>query len=290
MPAPQISETTILQYASAEMLQYGRACYQQGAVLAPMLYGSRLLAEVKADLDASAPEFICCLFQSDGSITATCTCQNVWGSWCKHLVAACLVLLHQPEKVEEHPSLETLLEQYQREELQALVLQLAGQIPHLAEALEQTHAARQPNLSPSPSPSPTSVQIPQTSVSTRAIRREVRSAIHSLDRMRASEAYWYVGSVVGEVVQIAGKAIELLEAGEVQAALTTLEAVTEEYIDEYEDLDDSDGEVGDSFNQLGKLWAEALLSTDLSQEEREGWAEQLTAWQDDLADYGIEWY
>lgn len=288
MPAPQISETTILQYASAGVLRYGRACYQQGAVLAPVLYGTRLLAEVKADPDASAPEFICCLFQPDGSITATCTCQNVWGSWCKHLVAACLVLLHQPEKVEEHPALETLLEQYQREDLQALVLQLAGQIPHLAEAIERTHAARQPNLSPSTTPSTTPAQIPQTSVNTRAIRREVRSAIHSLDRMRASEAYWYVGSVVGEVEQIANKAIELLEAGEGRAALTTLEAVTEEYMEEYENLDDSDGEVGDSFNQLGKLWAEVLLSTELSREEREGWAEQLTSWQDDLEDYGID--
>jgi hypothetical protein len=42
--------------------------------------------------------------------------------------------------------------------------------------------------------SPRSVQ-----VDAKAVRRQVRSLLHSLDRMRRSEAYWHVGAVANEV-------------------------------------------------------------------------------------------
>ena len=39
-------------------------------------------------------------------------------------------------------------------------------------------------------------------VDTKAVRRQVRSILHSLDRMRSSEAYWHVGAVANEVRQL----------------------------------------------------------------------------------------
>src|SRR5258708_32355404 len=88
MSVPSLTEATLLRYASAETFQHGRGCYQQGAVLAPVLYGTRLLAEVQTD--GSVPAVVCCIFESDGSITATCTCQNAWGGWCQHTGPACV--------------------------------------------------------------------------------------------------------------------------------------------------------------------------------------------------------
>lgn len=102
MPAIHLTEASLLRYASAETFQHGYTCYQQNAVITPVLYGTQLLAEVKEG--TSIPTWVCCLFQHDGSIIATCTCQNVWGGWCKHIVAACLVLLHQPENVKQRPA------------------------------------------------------------------------------------------------------------------------------------------------------------------------------------------
>lgn len=77
MPVLPISEAAILRYASAETFRAGHHCYQQGVVIAPVLYGTMLLAEIKEE--TPMPEFVCCTFQADGSITAVCTCQNTWG-------------------------------------------------------------------------------------------------------------------------------------------------------------------------------------------------------------------
>lgn len=281
-----ISEAAILRYASAETFRAGRICYQQGAVIAPVLYGTTLLAEVVED--TAEPVFVCCTFQTDSSINATCTCQNQWGGWCKHRVAACLVLLHQPERVKERPALEHLLEDFNQEELRTLIVKLAGQIPHLAEAIDQEAITRQPTGPQSPSVAKPPARASYANVDAKAIRREVHSTIHSLDRIRSSEAYWHVGEVVGEVEDIAQRALHMLENGDGRGALATLEAATDEYVEEWVNLDDSDGYAGELFRDLGKLWAEVLLSTDLSQEEREGWADMLTAWQGEIDDYGID--
>lgn len=105
---------------------------------------------------------------------------------------------------------------------------------------------------------------------------------------RKSEAYWHVGEVVGEVKDIAHRALDILATGDGHGALAVLEVATDEVVEEWTNLDDSDGYVGDLFRGLGKLWAEVLLSTDLSQDERAGWADMLTAWQGEIDDYGFD--
>ena len=80
-----------------------------------------------------------------------------------------------------------------------------------------------------------------------------------------------------------------INTGESEAdALIVLEAVTEEYLSEWENLDDSDGEASGFFTDLGPAWSEALLSTDLNSQERKSWAKRLTNWQEGLDDYGVD--
>jgi len=67
-----------------------------------------------------------------------------------------------------------------------------------------------------------------------------------------------------------------------------LDILTEEFLSTWEDLDDSDGESGDFFQELGGLWTEALLTADLSAQERETWAPKIEAWQSTVSDYGID--
>jgi uncharacterized Zn finger protein len=280
-----LNEAAILRYASAETLRFGQTCYEKGAVGSAVRYGTTLLAEVSEEGSAQSV-LVCCLFQADGTLDATCTCQYSWKGWCEHRVAACLLLLHQPEKVEERRAFTDMLAEYSRDELQTLIVKLAGQIPHLAAAIDQETVNRQPGTPPSAS-------APQTRSSTapvhvKTLRREVHATMHSLDRMRSSQAYWHVGEVVSEIEGIARRALEILARGDGRGALVALEAITDEYVDEYESLDDSDGYAGESFRALGELWAEVLLSTDLSQEERAGWADMLTAWQREIEDYGVD--
>src|SRR5205085_6829724 len=185
-----------------------------------------------------------------------------------------------------HPSLESLLSGLNRDQLQSLLLKLGEQEPSLREAIER-QAALLHTSQPTPS-SQKAVPKPHITVDPKVVRRQVRSIIHSLDRMRSSEAYWQIGAVVNEIGQLVDQAWALIKADDGRQALTVLEAITGEYLSEWENLDDSDGEASGFFSDLGTAWTEAILSANLSREEREKWADQFAAWQAELDDYGVD--
>jgi uncharacterized Zn finger protein len=93
---------------------------------------------------------------------------------------------------------------------------------------------------------------------------------------------------VDEVRQFAEQARPLIEAQDGRSALAVLEAVTEEYVANWTELDDSDGELSGFFEELGPLWTEAILSADLTPAERQAWVDRLGQWQEQTADYGVE--
>src|SRR5258708_22638785 len=98
----------------------------------------------------------------------------------------------------------------------------------------------------------------------KAVRRQVRSILDSLGRMRSSEAYWQVGAVANEVRQLLEQGWTLIQADDGRSALALLEAITEAYVADWTNLDDSDGEASGFFQDLCPLWTEALLSVVLS--------------------------
>ena len=53
-------------------------------------------------------------------------------------------------------------------------------------------------------------------------------------------------------------------AGDGHNALAILEAITEAYVADWVELDDSDGEAGAFFADLGAVWTEAILTADLT--------------------------
>ena len=90
--------------------------------------------------------------------------------------------------------------------------------------------------------------------------------------MRPSEAYWHVGGVVDEVRQVLEQAQGFVAAGDGRNALAILEAITETYVADWVELDDSDGDAGAFFEDLGAVWTEAMLAADLTTGERQTWA------------------
>src|SRR5207245_10311336 len=80
---------------------------------------------------------------------------------------------------------------------------------------------------------------------------------------------------------------EWIEAGQGRDALAVLEAVTEEFLKGWEEIQDYDeeGECGSLFADLGALWAEAILTADLAAGERKSWAKRLREWQAEVDDY-----
>src|SRR6185437_14738662 len=175
-----------------------------------------------------------------------------------------------------------------REQIQAILLRLATRDPGVAEVVEREAALARAvgtpadqNLSPA---RPTR----QTTVDVRDVRRQVRAALHGLDYMRASEAYWHVGSIVADVATVLERAWAFTRAGDGRSALAILEAITDEYVEGWTELDDSEGELGEFFSRLGEAWTEALLTADLTADERESWAGLLEDWAVEVEDYGVE--
>jgi hypothetical protein len=70
--------------------------------------------------------------------------------------------------------------------------------------------------------------------------------------MSSSEAYWQIGAVVESVQNIVDQAWAMIKTDNGRDALIVLEAVTEEYLNEWVNLDDSDGEASGLFSGLGQ--------------------------------------
>jgi uncharacterized Zn finger protein len=286
MRLPTYSDAAIRAHTSADSFQRGREYHRRGAVASLVQRGPLLEADVwGTDVD---PYRVQVTFAADGPADATCTCPYDWGGWCKHIAAALLVARDQPDQIEERRPLPELLGELDRDRLQALLLKLTDHEPRLAAVIEAEIALLGSPASP-PSRSSKIRALPtRTAVDAPALRQQVRALLRSLERMRPSHAYGYVGGVVAAVSDILGHARRLLEEGDGRGALVVLEAVTEEYLAGWELLDDSDGEASDFFRELGAVWTEALLTADLSAQERRAWMPKLEAWQAELDDYGVD--
>ena len=281
-----LTEGLIRQCVSAESFQRGREYFRDGAVVSLARRGDVLQGEVEGS--QPSPYRTRVVVDAGGIADAECDCPYDWGGWCKHIVATLLASIDCPEAVDERPSVEALLEDLDREQLRALMLGLAERDPSLADAIEGEIALLRARPTDTTAAGVAQPQPRQTAVDPSAFRRQVRASLHSLDRMRRSEAYWHVGGVVGEVSGVLGQARAFVEAGDGKNALVVLEAITEEYVDGWVELDDSNGEGSGFFEELGPVWTEALLTAELTPAERRAWVEKLDRWARDVADYGVE--
>ncbi|MBI3968967.1 MAG: SWIM zinc finger domain-containing protein [Chloroflexi bacterium] len=282
-----VSEALIRQHSAPESFERGRDYYHRGAVVALARRGEVLQAEVEGSYPE--PYRVQVTFDSGGVKAAVCSCPYDWGGWCKHVVAALLAALHDPESVEERPSVEALLADLSRESLQSLVLRLTERDANLADVIETEIAALAAGGGDkSQAPAPSGSRPRRTEVDLAGIRRQVRAALHSLDQMRPSEAYWQTAGIVSGVEQVLEQARSFIQAGEGRVALDILGAITDEYVRGWTDLDDSNGELGGFFDELGATWTEALLAADLDPKERRSWVQKLEAWSNEVSDYGID--
>lgn len=280
-----LSEAAIRRLASSDVFQRGHDYFRSGAVGRLTRRGDLVQAEVEGS--GYAPYQVRVVLTGAGVGETNCTCPYDWGGACKHVVATLLALANAPEQVEERPPLEALLGDLDLDQLRALIVDLVRDHPDLAAWIE-THplVAGSPQIASTDADAlPRARTVP---LNPEAFRADVRAAFHSVSRMRSSDAYWAVPSVVGDVFQVANRARPFLDAGDGRGALTILEAVTEEYLGNYMELDDSDGEASGLLPDLDPLWAEAILVAGLTPRERRAWAKRFAGWAAELQDYGIE--
>ncbi len=276
VPMPfELTETRIREHASSESFGRGEDYYRQGSVLSLTRRGGELRAEVAGS--EFAPYEVRVAFDEAGITEAACNCPYEWGGWCKHIVAALLACVHEPESVRERPALEEVLSGLDRDQLQTILLRLAERDPSLAEAIEGE------------------ISFPASSnahsVNTDAIRRRIRSSIHRPGYMDPYEDHWHGGGDLDEARRVLDGAWSIIQAGDGRGALPVLEAITDEYIEAqeafgWEMMGDYGGELLDFFEEVGAAWTEALLSVDeLAPREQEDYGAKLDVWWGELRDY-----
>lgn len=276
----KLTETAVRQLATDQSFSRGRAYYANGYVLSLLRRGDTLYAEVEGS--HYEPYEVTVTFDDEGIEDTYCTCPYDWGGVCKHVVAVLLKAIYDGEEIEERPEAEALLADLDAAQLRSLLLKAIEFRPDVLDLVESHLQAQQrPPDEAAPAASGRARLDPAP------FRRRAQSIIHSLDRMRPSEAYWHVGRVVKQLGDIVGEAQAYIDAGDGRSALVILEALTDVYVDEWHVLDDSDGEVGGFFAELSQPWAEALLSVDLTTSERESWRDRLAEWQAELEDYEL---
>ena len=286
MTIPSLSEAAVRQQATAESFRRGENYYRQGAVISLVQRGNTLQAEVEGS--QYEPYRVHVAFDEGGITSAACSCPYDWGGWCKHIVATLLACLDDPEEIEMRPALDELLADLDREELQNLLLHLATRDPYVADEIEGQIVLLRSTPADSQAPQTGAPPARRTPVDPQPVRRQVAAILHSLDRMRRSEAYWHVGSVVDQVRQLLDQVQGFIEAGDGRNALLLLEAITDEYVAGWFYLDGSDGTTGEFFSELGAIWPEVILTVDLTSAERREWVQKLDRWQGEVSDYGIE--
>lgn len=132
---PHLSEATIRDWTTEETLRHGYQHYRRGAVLAPVLRGNLLTADIE---DAQYyPYHVTIFFDDEGINQTSCTCSQSGESWCKHRVALAFFCLEKAEAIEVRPTLLALLNMLNCEQLQRLVLRLAEDNNGLVDLIEE---------------------------------------------------------------------------------------------------------------------------------------------------------
>lgn len=284
MAIPDLSEALIREHAAPESFDRGLDYLRHAAVGSLVQRGNVLEAEVEGS--APTPYRVRVIADAGGITKVTCTCPYASGGWCKHVVAILLAALRHPEEIAKRPPLEAVLALLDPQQLRDIVLHLVEREPRLVDIVEGQVALL--TAAPATAAAAASSAPRRSPVDVGAFRRQVRSIFRGLGGRYASEAYGQTDGVTHEVRTVLEQALAFVHAGDGHSALAILEAITEEYRDGYELLDDSDGEGGELFRDIGLAWAEAVLSADVAASERQGWGEKLAAWERELADYGVE--
>ncbi|MCL4301695.1 MAG: SWIM zinc finger family protein [Anaerolineae bacterium] len=277
-----ITEAQIRSLASAESFSRGRDYYESGAVVDLQQRGDTLLAQVEGS--SYEPYEVTIELENGELVDAECTCPYDWGGFCKHIVAVLFSYMRQPDRVTRRPPVAELLADLGQDELWELLTQLLSEQPRLLDWVEAQLALKRGSVTEKASSAPRQRQTP---VDPTPFRRQANSILGSLGGMRASEAYWHVGGIAQQMSDLFHQVQPFLEASDGRNALLILEAVTEPYVDRWFEFDD-EGELSGIFPEIGSLFAEAILSADLSREERKSLAKKLTRWQGEIEEYGVD--
>jgi uncharacterized Zn finger protein len=275
MAIPKITESMIRAGAAPESFRRGEEYYRDGAISNTAIQGSLLSGECAGTY---APYYrVQVALDEAGIAGASCTCLYEGVGHCKHIIALLLAYVHHPKAFVTRKAPAELLADLGQDDLIAILTRLMQEQPELYDRIEALISV----------PSKKS-RNKRRKVDIEVYRRRILDIVHSLDGMRMSEAYWYVGGLANQLCEVQGSAVKFLDAGDAETALEILLVLLEESSRAIEYIDDSNGELGGFVGELGTPLAEAILSMEISQVERVRLTKRLEKLIDYAGDYGME--
>ena len=280
MSIPQISEFTIRRHANAKSFQRGEAYYEAGAVNTVTQRGNLLQADVVGS--EVKPYHVNLSFESSGLTSVNCTCAYNFDGWCKHIVATMLVCARNPENIEQRPTLEQLLNSLDYIQTQRVLQELVIEHPQLIEAIDR-HVSWMTN----PTDKPTATKpLLYITIDPAPFRRQVRQILK--DTVRYFEEGCEEDPIGEELLSVVQTAVDFSERGEGENAIAILEAITSTCVENWDDVAEYGAENDELIGELNNAWCEAILSAELTPEEKVDIQINLEAWQDEWnADFGM---
>jgi len=302
MTIPALTEAVIRSHTEPEPFSRGQTYYRNGAVSGLMLRGGELHAEVEGS--QYRPYRVRIAFNQGGVTAASCSCPYDWGGWCKHIVATLLASMHAAGPIVARPPLEALLSELDRAQLQALLLGLAARDADLADAIDrQITLLRLADAAPQARSAGAPAR--RSPIDQAAIRQQVQFAMQPQRRGRYDDYDDYDnyddedpgGEAVEALRPLLMRAREFLAGGDAHSALDILDALSDGFLagcraladqlDEMYGLSIAETSAGEFLGDVGEAWAEAILSDDLSDDERDQWGERIAGLRDEAADLDI---
>ena len=272
---PSLTEDTVRTRASQQSFVRGREYLESSNVMGVTWREGQLSAQVQgSDWE---PYVVRVRFDGQDIGYADCTCPYDWGGDCKHIVAVLLFLVHTPELIEQRPSIADLLSPLNREQLVDMLLELAYDFPAIIDTLESL-ASRATQAKEAPQ-TPTGQPFIDFNLLRRQIKAGLRASIQSGHDAWGEDRFY--DSDLGSALEPAlEQAQSYLNAEDLRSALAILEAAAAAWDEGISSLDEYVQEAFEDFadeftSPLAELWAEALLSADLTPDERAYWVESL---------------
>ncbi len=281
MALPNLTPATIQYQATEPSYTRGESYFRSGAVVSLTQRQQTLQAEVEGN--EVTPYRVTLDFDGGGVTQAACTCPYNFEGWCKHIVATLLTCIHQPETIEQRPTLAQLLDGLTLVQTQGLMQRLVAEHPDLIESIDlYVSQLAQPEAVPTPASAPKRKTSVDPAPFARQAREILRNAVRGWEYGQDEDT---IGIEIGELIT---DALAFAEQGDWANALGVLQGITEGCVDNWDEIDDFCGltpeDVGVDFDAA---WAEVLLSADLTEDEIAEWQENLEVWQDRLGSFAM---
>ena len=236
---PQLTEADIRRWTGEESFKRGQRYFGQGAILHPRRAGLMLKAQCQGS--RSQPYRVQVTLEPKGIASGDCSCPVGGGGHCKHVAALLLAWLDDADAFVDVEDMVTMLDRRSKAELIALIGKMVERYPDLEMIIEL------------PAPG----EAGSKPIDAESIRRQVRHAFSG------------GGYEWGAASEVAMDLDNVVEVGEAYAerqdwrnAAVVHETIIRETLNQYQNMQDEEGDLNEVVNRCVGGLGECLSATD----------------------------